>query len=308
MENKEIELLSPKIDIVFHALFRESNNRLTEAFLTDVLEEKVKIIANLDRYMDIKAAEEKLGIMDLRVELEDNTNCNVEIQIKKYKNECDRFLYYLADTYSRQLDYGEEYKEINRCISIVIVDHEVNELKDVEKINTKWQMRDNTTGMKILTNKFELIIIELPKAKKLYLENKEDRICQWMMFFDDPNSKEVDCIMEKNTGVKEAKEELRSVSGDYEIRRIAELKQKYIRDEKAALSYATEEAIKEGLEKGLKQGLKQGIEQGIERGIEQGERKSKIEIAKRLLEKEMNIDEIVEITELSYDEVSKLKE
>ena len=205
MKDREVELLSPKIDVVFHSLFRESNNRLTEAFLTDVLEEKVKIIANLDRHMDIRAAEEKLGVMDLRVELEDHTNCNVEIQIKKYKDECDRFLYYLADTYSRQLEIGEEYKEINKCISIVIVDHEIDELNGIKKVNTKWQMRDNTTGMKILTNKFELIIIELPKAKKLYLENKEDRICQWMMFFDDPNSKEVDCIMEKIQELKRQK-------------------------------------------------------------------------------------------------------
>ena len=291
MKDREVELLSPKIDVVFHSLFRESNNRLTEAFLTDVLEEKVKIIANLDRHMDIRAAEEKLGVMDLRVEIEDHTNCNVEIQIKKYKDECDRFLYYLADTYSRQLEIGEEYKEINKCISIVIVDHEIDELNGIKKVNTKWQMRDNTTGMKILTNKFELIIIELPKAKKLYLENKEDRICQWMMFFDDPNSKEVDCIMEKNTGVKEAKEELKSVSGDYEIRRIAELRQKYIRDEKAALAYATEE----------------GTRIGIEQGIKQGEKESKKEIAKKLLEKGMDIKEIVEVITLSYDEVSKLQ-
>lgn len=292
MKDREVELLSPKIDVVFHSLFRESNNRLTEAFLTDVLEEKVKIIANLDRHMDIRAAEEKLGVMDLRVELEDHANCNVEIQIKKYKDECDRFLYYIADTYSRQVETGEEYKEINKCISIVIVDHEIDELKGIKKVNTKWQMRDNTTGMKILTNKFELIIIELPKAKKLYLENKEDRICQWMMFFDDPNSKEVDCIMKKNTGVKEAKEELKSVSGDYEIRRIAELRQKYIRDEKAALSYATEE----------------GTRIGIEQGIKQGEKESKKEIAKKLLEKGMDIKEVVEVTTLSYDEVMRLNE
>ena len=95
----------------------------------------------------------------------------------------------------------------------------------------------------------------------------------------------------KNTGVKEAKEELKSVSGDYEIRRIAELRQKYIRDEKAALAYATEE----------------GTRIGIEQGIKQGEKESKKEIAKKLLEKGMDIKEIVEVITLSYDEVSKLQ-
>ncbi len=61
--------------------------------------------------------------MDLRVRFEDGTYCNVEIQLKQYKYENERFLYYLANTYARQLERGDEYKEISKTISIVIVDH-----------------------------------------------------------------------------------------------------------------------------------------------------------------------------------------
>lgn len=83
-KNQTYKLLDPKNDYVFHTLFREKNNRLTEAFLASVLKEKVKIIANLDRHLDISKVTDKFGIMDLNVELEDNTKCNIEMQVKEY--------------------------------------------------------------------------------------------------------------------------------------------------------------------------------------------------------------------------------
>lgn len=65
------KLLIPKIDVVFHALFREENKELLEVLITEVLNEKVKVVTtDKNRYVDTKEAKEKLGIMDLRAELE----------------------------------------------------------------------------------------------------------------------------------------------------------------------------------------------------------------------------------------------
>lgn len=306
MEKEKVELLNPKIDVVFHSLFRESNNKLTESFISDILGEKVRIIKNLDRHLDIKEAIEKQGIMDLRVELEDHSKCNVEIQLKRQKNDCERFLYYLTDMYSRQLKIGEKYNSIYKCVSIVILDYELEELKDIENVGTVFQMRDTKTGKIILTNKFELYIIELPKAKRKYLENVDDKVMQWSMFLNSPNSKEVDSIMEKNKHIKEAKTELESVSGDYEVRRLAELREKYIRDEHAAREYAIEEGTRIGIEKGLKEGMKQGIQQGIQLGVEQG-RKTLLNTAKNLIKLGLSIDDISMATGLTKEEIEKLK-
>jgi len=316
MEKEKIELLSPKIDVVFHSLFRESNNKLTEAFISDILGEKVRIIKNLDRHLDRKEAIEKQGIMDLRVEMEDKTKCNVEIQLKRQKNDCERFLYYLTDMYSRQLKIGEMYNSIYRCVSIVILDYELEELKNIKDVSTVFQMRDTKTGKIILTKKFELYIIELPKAKRKYLENLDDKVMQWSMFLNSPNSKEVDSIMEKNKHIKEAKTELESVSGDYEVRRLAELREKYIRDSHAEREYAIEEGLKEGMAKGMAKGMKEGLEKGLEKGLEQGiqqglqqgTKESKINIAKNMLKRGMNVQDVVDITELTYNQVIKLKE
>jgi len=122
-------------------------------------------------------------------------------------------------------------------------------------------MRDNITGVHLLIDKFEMCIIELPKARRLYEKFNNNKICNWMMFLDDPNSQEVLNIMEKDKDIKTASEKLKYLSKDEEIRRIAELKEKARRD-----AYAVEQF---NIRKGLEKGIKQGIEQGIERGINQ---------------------------------------
>lgn len=101
---KNVLLLKPKIDVVFRALFRRKNNTLLEAMLSDILDTKVKIIENLDRHLDIVTADEKFGVMDLRVQFEDKTYCNVEIQLEPCKFENERFLYYLSDTYGLTIE------------------------------------------------------------------------------------------------------------------------------------------------------------------------------------------------------------
>lgn len=48
--------------------------------------------------------------------------------------------------------------------------------------------------------------------------------------------------------------------------------------------------------------------QGLEEGIEKGEKESKLKIAKKLLEKKMEIKEIAEITGLKEEEIENLKD
>ena len=88
---EETKLLKPKYDVVFRALFGENNINLAETFISDILGQKVKIQNILDRHLNIKVAEQKLGIMDYRVILSDNTYCNIEIQLEEHDYEIERF-------------------------------------------------------------------------------------------------------------------------------------------------------------------------------------------------------------------------
>ena len=49
-----------------------------------------------------------------------------------------------------------------------------------------------------------------------------------------------------------------------------------------------------------------GLEKGLQKGIEEGSINKSIEIAKKMLEKNMSIEEIMEITSLSQQEIEKL--
>ena len=64
--------------------------------------------------------------------------------------------------------------------------------------------------------------------------------------------------MEENKEIKEAVEELEKLSEDEELRRLAFLKEKYIRDENSARAYFKEQGLAEGRKEGKKQGLKEG--------------------------------------------------
>ena len=93
--------------------------------------------------------------------------------------------------------------------------------------------------------------------------------------------------MDKNEDIKEAVEELTIMSKDEELRRLADLREKAIRDERSALAYAKEEGVKQGIELGLKE--------------------KEIQIAKNMLEEKIDIEVIKRVTGLTEDEIQKLQ-
>lgn len=89
------KLLLPKLDVVFHALFREENKDILGVLVSDIIKEEVKIkTIDKNRYVNIIEADDKLGVMDIRADLKNDTNCIIEIQLKPCKNEPERILYY----------------------------------------------------------------------------------------------------------------------------------------------------------------------------------------------------------------------
>ena len=97
--------------------------------------------------------------------------------------------------------------------------------------------------------------------------------------------------MKENKDINKAIDELEQVSGNEKLRRIAELKEKYIRDEQASIEYAQDE----------------GYRQGEENGRAKGRTEEKSKIAQNMLKENVNIELISKVTGLSIDEIEKLK-
>ena len=76
------------------------------------------------------------------------------------------------------------------------------------------------------------------------------------------------------------------------------------RDTYNQIEYARESGREEGREEGLKEGHKKGHAEGREEGVKQ----NSFDIAKRMLEKGIDIETISELTCLTEEDVSRLKE
>ena len=99
---------------------------------------------------------------------------------------------------------------------------------------------------------------------------------------------------EKNDKVKKAVENYEVLTGDEEVKRLAEIRLMSKLEEKSALDCAREDGMKEGKEIGREEGLEEGIERG------------KKEIAQKLKKQKMPIKQISEITGLSEEEIEKI--
>ena len=293
---EDVKLLKPKNDIVFQSLFNQNNEKITKAFVQALIEEKIdKIVINQDKELLREKPDDKLGILDLQVDVNNNEKIDVEIQLIEKENFADRLLFYFTKMYGREIKRGDAYNKAKRVVLIAIIDFKLALTETITEIETEWKLREKNRPELTLTNSIEIRIIELEKVRKFYGKNKNNIKAQWMLFLDDPNSKEVREIMEKNEEIKEATVVVKQMSEDEKMQRLAFLREKAILDEKEIVETATNKGLREGMEKGLA------------KGIEQGEKRKSTEIAKELLKENMPIEKIAKITKLSKEEIEQLQ-
>ena len=102
----------------------------------------------------------------------------------------------------------------------------------------------------------------------------------------------------KNKEIKKAKEQLDKISQDENERRLAELREKAVRDEMAM----RDSGIKEGYKKGLEDGEKKGFIEGKKHGALE----EKISIAKNMLKANIDKKTISELTGLNIKEIENM--
>ena len=291
-QNQKIRRYPPKMDIIFQAIFGEvGSENITKDFLEKILKRKIeKISLDKNPILRRELKDDKLGVLDIVTELDGKEKCNIEMQLIDKNNIIERMLYYWSKMYTRQIKAGEDYDKLEKTIVILIADFNIKGLEEVEYHSTWKIIETNSVKKLILTDKFELDIIELSKIKGR--ENEKDQLLDWLIFLENPESERVARKMEENENLKEAVEKLDRISEDEKMQRIIELREKAIRDEHAIYD----------------KGVDDGIEKGIQKGKEKGAREKQIEIAKSMLKENMDIEIIIKITGLTKEEIEKLKE
>lgn len=275
-EKVKKDLLNPKNDYVFKRIFgHQGNESITKSFISAVLNQNITdVVLESDSCLPKDMLDDKVGILDIKVKIDNHINCDVEMQVVDKKNIEKRILFYCSKMYAQGITTGTDYIHLEKSIAILISNYELESLKEIKKYVSKWNLREEDYKNVILTDDIEIVIIELPKFKK-YMN--DTALADWVKFIINPK-----VIDMSNEDVKKAKKVLDEISQDEHAIRLAELREKYIMDQKA-----TEAA-------------------GYDKGYENGIAANKIETAKKLKAKGVDINIIHETTDLPIDEINKL--
>ena len=254
-----MRIISPKCDFCMKELFE--NETIRKYFISDVLDlpiEEIKSVRLMNPFLWKRHQEQKQGILDVLVELNDHTKINIEIQRESLSYWDKRQVFYLAKLFTADLRVGENYRKAKRCVSISILDFN---LTDGEEYHNVYLLRDAKGN--IFSDIIELHTLELRKNL-----TGEGAVEEWMKFFSVEREEDLDMIKTMNEGIREAVRELRVMSLRKRLQMRYEAHLKMVRDRNARNDYLLNEGMQKGIEKGIEQGKEQGMEYGIKALVE----------------------------------------
>ena len=286
-----------KNDVIFKNLFSAKENEdLLVDFLESVLEKEIhKIEVQKEVETKISKLNEKLGRMDMVATINNELIVDIEMQNINYGDTEKRAVFYAGNLIKDSIKPNEKYENIKDIAVIWILDYELNESEEY--------FTETTTVDKRYC-KYEIIkgvkyyFIELPKFRKMVTNKLETKIEEWLAIIDYKRKDLIEMAINKNEKVRRAKEKCEYLQGEEATKRIEELRNRAIRNEKAAFSYGMKQGEERGISLGKQIGEASGEKRGVKRGI--------LETAKNMLKNNIDIAIIQKCTGLSLNEVKRL--
>ena len=272
-------------DVIFKRVFtKKEKSGILEDFLSSILNVKIKraIVKNAEIPKD--ALKEKLSVLDIRAETDNNRIVDVEMQVKNKYNTKQRGVYYMSKNIATQLLVGEKYQDIKPSVIILILNynlykvnsyHEIAHMKLDKTEDENYINLGYTEEEEEATDMLEMHVIELPKYRK-----KKDKTYtkkeQWLSLIAGGKEKKMARLDEPK--VKEALKLVEEVLADskerdlYESRKLAQYDRYCVR----------------------------------KHGIEEGKNRERRKIIKRLRKHGMSNKEISKMMEINLKEVEKV--
>ena len=244
-----MKIISPKYDYCMKELFR--NEIVRRHFLSDVLDiplDSIRSSRLLNTFLWKRYRNQKLGILDVLIELNDDTKINIEIQVKAAADWEKRQLFYISKLFTADIHVGEDYSGLKRCIGISILDFNLTERCEY---HSTYRLKDNDGNL--FSDMIELHILEL--RKNLIQKNP---VNGWIRLFNAEREEDLDMIKTENAGILEAIREVKLMSLSKRLRAHYEAHMKDIRDRKAREKYVRQEGLEIGIEIFILYNLEEG--------------------------------------------------
>lgn len=243
----EYFLMKPKIDFAFKEIMTDEKART--GFLSAMLKMKPEDIQEthiLNTNLRREHEDDKQGILDVRVLLNNNQEIDIEIQLSKLNVWADRSLFYLSKMFIEQIKPRDSYRVFKKCVSISILDFDL--FRGEKEFYSCFHIREDNRHF-IYTDKMEFHVIELPKLPEKLKEDSSN-IELWAKFINSEKKEEFDMLAKKDPYIESAYKHLQVISQDKEKRMEYEAREKAIRDYNEGMLEAEERGIAIGEKRG----------------------------------------------------------
>lgn len=285
----DYDIVKPKLDTGFKLLFASPEN---EHLLRSLISGLLNIDKNKIRSVQIQNAEllpeeadKKFGRIDLRLHLQMTNSkvVNLELQIKPQDDFDDRSLFYWSKLFVADLKSGHEYSELPETICLNIINFK---MFDCKQYHSHFQVLEKNRH-ELLNDKFAIHFYELPKIPEDSPENS-DLMTLWLKLIDSESEEDLKMLERANEpSIVQAVSFIRHMSADERTRELARQEEKRLHDEASIIGTARRQGFNEGMEK--------------------GERQKTQKIAFRMMSKNKSDEDIIEMLDISAEELQKLK-
>lgn len=282
-------LMKPKVDFAFKEIMMDEKARI--GFLSAILKldpAKIKETKILNTYLQKVHEDDKQGILDVRVSMNDDTEIDIEIQLSELKVWADRSLFYLAKMYTGQIKSGQLYNVFKKCVGISILNFVL--FPEETAFYSCFHIKEDTRHF-LYTDKMEFHLIELPKLPQ-ELKDEKDDILLWAKFINSERKEDFEMLATKNTYIQSAYNTLQVISQDEEKRIEYEAREKALRD----------------YNQGMWEAMESGRREGRREGWEEGRKEEKESTAKNMRAMGLPSDVIAKATGLSVAQIESLPE
>lgn len=266
-ENSKEEKQNSTFDLTNDYLFKRTfgyvgQENITRVFLRDLFMKEINNVSlNNSTITEKDIMTDKMGIMDVKAVLNNNIQCDIEVQVVSQDDIEKRLIFYMSKEYTKTISQGKKYGILNKTIAVLIADFELKSIEGLPKYASKWNFREENYPEYVLTDALEIYIIELPKLTRYERNTNKARLNLWAEFIKNPevkvmeNKKDDNEMVETKRTIKEAQDRYEELKRDKHEMELAELREKYILDQNSLI----ETGYNHGREDGLAEGIAEGI-------------------------------------------------
>ena len=285
---KDADILPPSDDRVFKLILTapEAKPVLTD-LISAIIQRPVVNVVVRNNEIPPGDTEEKAERFDVNCQTDDGSQVDIEMQASRIQEETDgryqnlkgKSIYYLCDLHSSQPSKGiQRYDRLARTYQVTFCSYTVFPQRE-EYLNS-FSMRHDRDN-ELLSDTIHIVYVELSKLQEIMKKSVTDMtdLEKWAIFFryaSEPTCREtVNEVIASKEVLQMAGDLLMSISQDERERAVFRSRRMYQTDMQS--NYATV--------------------------LDRGRKERSIEIARRLLKRDRPIDEIMEDTGLTREEI-----